>query len=307
MNWHIDNVGEIVKEVGQEIILPRWKKAESYQTRMKPCSLEGEDDQGRLSKMSEIYSSIVTDVDLLAEKELSIRLKGLMPESCILGEENYSSNPNIMSVLEKDDPVWIIDPIDGTFPFSRDKQTFGTIISLVKNGIILCGWIYHPVTNSLLVTETGGGTYFCGKRLNVLPSKPLSFMRGMLDMDIIHLAHSLNEIPSAPSFDLESYVCCCSPIMMLTEQKLFDDIDAGQRHFRAITRHCTPWDDAAGVLAIREAGGFVMDWYGANYNPSMMHTGLIAAANQADCLSIRDWLSSALQQINMSTLAEEKA
>lgn len=281
MKIDMDVVSDIVKEVGQKIILPLWKKLEPEQIKQKSNP-----------------SDIVTEADILAEQKLSSSFKALIPGSMIFGEEACSADPKVADALKEDEYVWIIDPVDGTLPFSKGEPSFGIMVSLVKKNVVLAGWIYHPATNDMLIAEAGAGAYFKGNRVKALPSTALSNMRGILGMDILPRLEALRQIPSAPEFDNQNYVCCGAPIALLTDLPFFDLPSRKQMHFRAVAKHCLPWDDAAGALAIREAGGELTNWAGELYRPDMFSCGIIAAPSLDDCLAIRDWLDAAFKSIN---------
>lgn len=283
-----EKVGTHIAAVGCEIILPAWKNGHSLSVRKKKIAEANEN-----SCLAD-YAGIVTDADGQAEKALCAGLMQMLPSSVCLGEEAYAQNPSLSNLFRGDAPIWIIDPIDGTLPFSKGQEAFGTIVSLVYKMEIIGGWIYHPVTGNLLTAQTGGGAYLNGCKLRVLERKSLEQMVGVLGMDLIGKRDFLSAQNGAPSFDAQNYICCCSPLVLLTDMELFPSIGGKQQHFRVSRTHLTPWDDAAGVLAIREAGGEAMNWRGDKYRPDMFHTGIVAAPSLDACDELRQWISNVL-------------
>ena len=269
-------ISALLREVGQTCILPFWKQLTEGQIRQKTSPTD-----------------IVTEADLLAERILSRRLRDLLPCSLVLGEEGYAENSQIISIFKDENPVWIIDPIDGTLQFTRGQHDFGTMVALVQAGEILAGWVYHPATDDLLMVENGSGAYFNDARLSMLPSLSLTEMYGILGMDILPDLPRIRQHSNAPSFDNDNYVCCAATIALLTDVPFHGRTTGAQHHFRAVAKHCMPWDDAANALAVRESGGEVINWAGHKYQPDMMGGGVISAPTYADCLALRDWLDQA--------------
>ena len=121
-----------------------------------------------------------------------------------------------------------------------------------------------------------------------------------LDMRPENLLDVINQYESANMpelhFDPQNYICCSASIMLLTGKILFDQEGGEQKHFRAVRKHCLPWDDAANSLAIREAGGELINWSGEIYMPDMFYTGVIAAPSLRDCLLLRETLVSVVKE-----------
>lgn len=277
MNIPMEAVAELIAQVGSDVILPFWRKLEPNQVHEKTSPTD-----------------LVTEADLRGEEHLTRGLKALLPEALVLGEESYAADPRCVEALQSEQPVWIIDPVDGTLPFASGQPDFGTIVALVQNNVVLAGWIYHPVTKDLLAAERGSGAFFNAQRVRMLPSQPLPKMHGILGMDILPQRFALQAQPDSPDFDPDNYVCCGAPVAVLTDHPFFHRASGRQKHFRAVRKHCLPWDDAAGALAVREAGGEVINWCGERYRPDMFYGGLIAAPSYEDGLALRDWLDKAL-------------
>ena len=271
-----DQVTEFMREVGQRVIMPRWRNLRDGEVSTKT----GPEDY-------------VTIADREAEVELSRMLAGILPGSLVVGEEAVAADPALMGALQSDRPVWIIDPVDGTRPFTQGDETFGIIIALTLGDDILAGWIHHPLTGDTLVTEKGSGAFFGGARVHVRDKTDFAAMAGILGM---RLRMPVDEMPGqgpGPQFVRRSFVSCQIYPAMLTGEPLFGLPVEPQYHFRATGSYSRPWDDAAGVLALREGGGEVIDWTGALYRPSMFDNGTIAANNLESALLLRDWLMPA--------------
>ncbi len=278
MHINIQLVSDIVAEVGRGVILPRWRNLQAHEIREKT----GPQD-------------LVTVADHEAEEKLAPLLRGLIPGSLVLGEERYAADHSVLNVLHTEQPVWIIDPVDGTKNFSEGAEQFGTIIALVHKGETLAGWIHHPVTGDTLVTELGSGAFFKGKRLSVMPPAPLSQLQGTLGTRLHKpVAKAVGKGPG-PQFHPHRNVSCEVYVALLTGEKLFPSSSPaeGQESFRVTLSGSKPWDDAAGVLAVREGGGEVIDWDGTPYHSAMLDNGIIAGPSLECCMELRDWLMPA--------------
>lgn len=278
LNFNPEQVTNAIREVGQNIILPRWRNLQQHEISEKT----GPHD-------------LVTIADKEAERDLTPMLQNILPGSVVLGEEGVAADPGILGILQGKDPVWIIDPIDGTGHFAKGEEDFGTIIALVRHNEILAGWIHHHVTGDTLIAEHGAGAYFRGEKLRVLAASALPEMHGALGGRLHDPVERYPGAGEGPKFDRrKSFVSCHIYVAMLTGQKIFPgDRSPPQQHFRVTMMGSKPWDDAAGVLALRESGGEVIDWTRERYRPDMYNTGIIAAPGYDACLKLCDWLTPA--------------
>jgi fructose-1,6-bisphosphatase/inositol monophosphatase family enzyme len=262
-----------MQEVGQTIIMPRWRNLQASEISQKTGPMD-----------------LVTIADKEAEAALTPMLKAVLPGSHVLGEESFAADPSLIDALRSEHPVWIVDPVDGTRPFAHGEETFGTIIALVQNDEILAGWIHHPITGDTLMTEKGAGAHMHGRRLAVAPFAAFADMFGILGVRLQMPVEKHPGTGQAPKFERKSFVACQVYPAMLTTQSLFGLPSEPQYHFRATASYSRPWDDAAGVLAIRESGGEVINWEGQPYRPTMFDNGTISASSAATALAVRDWL-----------------
>jgi myo-inositol-1(or 4)-monophosphatase len=166
---------------------------------------------------------------------------------------------------------FIIDPIDGTTNFLHGIPQFAISIALEREGHLVSAVIFNPVTDELYVAEKGQGAYFNERRLRVAARKTLS--------DILVAS-------GAPFMGKEGRD------EFLVELNAVLGVTAGMRRFGAASldlawvaagrfdafweRNLKPWDVAAGILIVREAGGVVSDLSGRD---GMLESGDILAAN----------------------------
>jgi fructose-1,6-bisphosphatase/inositol monophosphatase family enzyme len=133
-------IARIVREVAADEILPRWRNlaADEVQTKSRAGDL-------------------VTVADHAAEAALSRRFGAALPGSRVVGEEAVAADPEVLHHFRDADPVWVIDPIDGTRNFTQGGSTFDVMVALVVGGEPVAGWIYAPAEDTLYLGETGSG------------------------------------------------------------------------------------------------------------------------------------------------------
>ena len=102
---------------------------------------------------------LVTIADIETEAWLTPRLQNLLPGSFVLGEEAHARGDVSHTVLAQEAPVWLIDPVDGTYNFAHGNNRFCSMVSLVKNCHVLAGWIYFPVDGRLYWAGKDAGAH----------------------------------------------------------------------------------------------------------------------------------------------------
>ena len=211
-------------------------------------------------------NDFVSDVDRAAESEIIYQLKKAYPDNRILAEESgYVGNPD-------SDHLWIIDPLDGTTNFLAGIPHYAISIACHVNGRAEHGVIYDPIKREEFTASRGRGAYLNEQRLRVtgriskngalyatgvpFSSPSLEHMEPYLKViaDLVPGSAGLRRIGAA-SLDL-AYV-------------------AAGRFDAFWEMYLKPWDIAAGVLLLKEAGGIVSDFRGGD---SYLDSGHIVAA-----------------------------
>lgn len=230
-----ERVGAIIREAADTLIRPRFRHLEADAVSVKTHE-----------------NDLVTVADLETEVFLTRRLTDLLPGSLVLGEEAVYQTPEIGQVLDGDAPVWIVDPVDGTANFARGVPKFGVIVALVQNRRTLAGWIHDPVSGRLYTAAADAGAWCDGRRLSIAPRgrRTLSALSGCISRRLAERKrHLFGEITQQGS--------AAHDYMSLGE---------GRLDFR-LFRLLKPWDHAAGVLLVEEAGGYVRMLSGQRYAP----------------------------------------
>lgn len=225
-----------------------------------------------------------SEVDGLAEAEIIKEFRRSTPDYGILGEETGSSGKGSRF-------TWVIDPLDGTSNYLHGIPHFCVSIALVENGEPIHGVIFDPLRNDLFTASRGSGTQLNEKRVRIADRKDLNgamLITGFPPRErprasahlkcvdvLLNEAEDIRRTGSA-ALDL-AYVAC----------------GRADAYFEAGVK---PWDVAAGVLMVREAGGKVSDFRGQGTGP-MDTRGLMPRQIVAGNLKICD----ALQQKIVNT------
>jgi len=224
-------------------------------------------------------ANFVTAADRRAEEILRIELAKARPGYGFLGEEGGRQEGADKT------HCWIVDPLDGTTNFLHSIPQFAISIALEREGTIVAGVIYNPATEELFTAERGKGAFLNDKRLRVAARKRLA----------------------------DAVVACGLPHLGRGDLALFrkefaavQEKVAGLRRFGSAAldlawvaagrldgyceRDLSPWDTAAGIIMVREAGGFVTDISGRDdifanaeilAGNDTMHRELLALVKQA--------------------------
>ncbi len=211
------------------------------------------------------FKDFVTDVDKACEAAISSIITENFPEDSMLCEEGTVINGS-------SGRSWIVDPLDGTLNFIHSFPVFCISIALKgpKNNL-LTGVIYQPILKELFYAECGQGAFLNGKQITIssrtqketflmgtgLPFKEYHYLESSIEM-LKEVIHDSAGIRRAGSAALDLAYTACGRFDGFWEYKLF------------------PWDFAAGVLLVREAGGTVTDFTG---DPDVFQRQSIIAGN----------------------------
>ncbi|MDX6353231.1 MAG: hypothetical protein QOF98_134 [Streptomyces sp.] len=191
-------------------------------------------------------NDLVTTADRLAEERLTERLTALLPGSVVVGEEAVSADPGLLELLHGDDPVWVIDPVDGTSAFVRGDEGFSTLVTLVRGGQPIASWTYAPLLGLFATARRGQGAYLDGKPLRTATDRePL---RMWISNPVFRKAGERAALARLVATGVETVPCLTSAGLGYLE--VARGIADGVAFFWE-----APWDHAAGLLLVSEAGG----------------------------------------------------
>lgn len=223
----------------------------------------GEIEQLQVSRKGP--SDFVSAADLKAEKTLRTELEKGRPKFGFLLEESGE----IQGADKRH--RWIIDPIDGTTNFLHGIPHFAISIGLQMDEEIIAGLVYNPVTNEMFYAEKGKGAFLNDHRLRVSA-------RSDLGDSIIATGIPFRGIPGHSSFlnRLERVMKVTAGVRRMGTASLDLAYVAAGRYDGFWEVGLKPWDIAAGLLLVQEAGGFISDIEGGR---TMLATGDVVSAN----------------------------
>jgi myo-inositol-1(or 4)-monophosphatase len=205
----------------------------------------------------------VSEVDKLAEAEIIKELRRAYPDHAILAEESGATGKGPLT--------WVIDPLDGTHNYLRGIPHFSVSIALLEKGVPIHAVVFDPLRDELYTASKGDGAYINDRRMRVskrenlggamiatgFPFRQREHLTAQLDMTraLLGQAEDIRRSGSA-ALDL-AYV-------------------AAGRYDGYFEIGLKPWDMAAGVLLVHEAGGRYCDFAGRDGIPA---SGNIIAGN----------------------------
>ncbi|MER8440534.1 inositol monophosphatase [Mesorhizobium sp. M1312] len=208
----------------------------------------------------------VSQADLKAEEILFTELSKARPGYAFLMEER--------GLIEGDDGQhrWIVDPLDGTTNFLHGIPLFAISIALERQGQIVAGVVYNPAMDELYTAERGGGAFMNDRRLRVAGRTKL--IDTVIGCGVPHLGRGQH---GNFLVELRNVMAEVSGVRRLGSASLDLAYVAAGRMDGFWETGLSAWDVAAGILLIREAGGFISDFAGGQ---NMLDGGSIVAGNE---------------------------
>jgi myo-inositol-1(or 4)-monophosphatase len=182
---------------------------------------------------------------------------------------------------------WIIDPLDGTTNFLHGIPLFAISLALEREGQIVAGVVYNPVINELYVAERGAGAFLNDRRMRVARRQKLD------DAVIATGIPPLGRRPGAEAYldELGRVMREVAGVRRCGAAALDLAWVASGRFDGFWENGLSAWDVAAGILLVREAGGYVTDMAGlADGLPGGSAPGSILAGNEAIHAALRPLL-----------------
>ncbi len=235
--------------------------------------------QARFGKMNRVQikgrRNLVTEADLKSEAKILQILKEEFPEHSILSEEAGASGI-------QGEYNWIIDPLDGTNNFHFGIPFFCINIALAKKEEVILGVTYDPVRNEMFYAVKGQGTYLNGKKCSVTHIDSLAEISVGVD---------LGYVPDRSKELLDIVVSLWTQVHCL---RLMGSSALGLAYVSCgrlglyFHKYIYPWDIASGLLLVRESGGEINNFTGANAN---INDREIIAANKDLLQKFTEWLA----------------
>ena len=214
----------------------------------------------------------------------------------IIVYELSKARPNFGFLLEEGGEIkgqdtsnrWIVDPLDGTTNFLHGLPHFSISIALERDGEPAAGVVYEPLTDQMFTAEKGQGAHLNNHRIRV---------SGRHDLTESLFCTGIPFAGRGPQTDHERFLKQLGAVMGISSGVRRFGSAALDLAYVAAGRYegfwesgLEAWDMAAGIILVREAGGYVSDLKGGN---GMMQSGEIVAANDLLHVKLREILSQA--------------
>ena len=245
-------IHDLLRAVTERAILPYYQKLAAHQITAK------------------IADDVVTVADKLAEEMLTEGLARIA-DLPVVGEEAAFADETVLDRVAGD--CWIVDPVDGTRNFALGRPPFGILLAMAQGGEAHTGWIYDCLTGRLCVAHRGKGAFIDGEKIVARPTgeeRPVAAV-SMMFVDPDRRA-GLKAALGDDYRQVDIPWCCAEQYPRLA---------LGQNDL-ALFERTLPWDHAAGVLWLNEAGGKAARPDGSPYRvDEWQRPGLIGAASPA--------------------------
>ncbi|MBZ9988752.1 inositol monophosphatase [Mesorhizobium sp. BH1-1-5] len=208
----------------------------------------------------------VSQADRKAEEIVFTELSKARPGYAFLMEER--------GAVEGEDAQhrWIVDPLDGTTNFLHGIPIFSVSIALERQGQVVAGVVYNPAMDELYTAERGGGAFMNDRRLRVAGRSKLT--DAVIGCGVPHLGRGQH---GNFLIELRNVMAEVSGVRRLGSAALDLAYVAAGRMDGFWETGLSSWDIAAGMLLVREAGGFVSDMSGGQ---EMLDNGEVVAGNE---------------------------
>ena len=168
---------------------------------------------------------------------------------------------------------WLIDPLDGTTNYLHGIPHFCLSIALERDGELVAGTVFDPLRDELFWAERGAGAYLNGRRLRVSARRRLE--EAVFATGIPHLGRPEHDAFLAR---LEAVMAGAAGLRRFGAAALDLAYVGAGRYDGFWETNLNPWDIAAGIVIVREAGGYVSETSGGD---AMLASGDILAANDS--------------------------
>ncbi len=209
------------------------------------------------------HHDYVTEIDRTAERRIIENLLRAEPGSRILGEEFSPED------VDLDGLVWVVDPLDGTANYLHGYPWWSVSIAAAIDGELVAGTVWHVSTHRRYTAWDGGGAWCGPERLRVSTiADPAPSLLGT--------GFPFKHPELLPRYlDQFSRVTPRSSGVRRAGSAALDLAHVAQGHFDAFWELVlAPWDKAAGIVLVREAGGVVTNLDGTPAGPR--HGGIVA-------------------------------
>jgi len=249
------------------VVIDRKARLEVAERAARAAGAELLRQRGRASVREKGRFDLVTDADVAAQRVIQEELAAAYPDDAFLGEECNTQS----AAYAPGQAVWVVDPLDGTTNYVHDNPTFAVSVGLVIDGRAEAGVIYDPCRDEVFRAARGLGTFLNGKPLHCSP--------------IDSLEHALISVGFPANWQGQEAVLAAwrwfgyqTQGMRRTGSSALNlaYVAAGRFDGFFAFQIC-PWDVAAGIVMVEEAGGRISRRDGGQYD--VFSSELIVASN----------------------------
>lgn len=237
---------------------------------------------GKVKQVSfkSVQSNLVTEIDHKSEEIIIETLQKDFPDFDILAEESGSLSTTNSEFM------WVIDPLDGTTNFAHGLAIFSISIGLIRGNEVIAGVVYDPTRDQMFTAEKGKGALLNGKKLSV--SKTKDIKKALL---VTGFPYNVEENPDK---------CFERFVMMTKSSRAVRRLGSAALDFAYVAAgifdgfwevKLNPWDIAAGLLLVEEAGGKVTTFSGEEsdiFNPQVLATNGHIHSKMIELLSLSE-------------------
>ncbi len=197
---------------------------------------------------------IVTEMDKKSEKLITGFLMEKFPDHSFVAEEGTNVDGNSGF-------VWYIDPLDGTTNYAYNIPWYAVSIGLHKDGIPFSGVVYNPANGEMFTAQAGEGVFLNGEPIKVSEREELTQC-----VLATGFPYYIKEKPDRVMGNLQKFLVNTHGVRRFGAAALDLAYTAAGIYDGFWEEGLKPWDTAAGILMVMEAGGKVSDYNGDNYN-----------------------------------------
>lgn len=213
-------------------------------------------------------SDLVSEADVAAETLILNRIRTAFPHHAILAEESQTE----LVSDEIPEHLWIVDPLDGTTNFAHGIPHFAVSIAYYRRGVAECGVVFNPARDDWYVAARGAGAWYQEERLQVGSQTELS--NSLIGLGFYYDRGAMMEATLATIHEL--FKQGIHGVRRFGTAAL-DLAHVARGFYGAFFEYqLSPWDFAAGVLLVEEAGGVVTTAQGS---PLPLKKGSVLASN----------------------------
>ncbi len=208
--------------------------------------------------------NLVTEMDKACEAFIVEAITTAFPDHAIVAEEGSA-------VLSSSGYRWFVDPLDGTTNYAHGLPIYCVSLGLEKDGEIICGAVFDPSQDEMFTATAGGGVFLNKEPLHV--SAETELLKSLL---VTGFPYDIRRTSQDNLANFCTFAKQARAVRRLGSAALDLCWVAAGRFDGFWELKLSPWDMAAGVLFVREAGGLVTDFDGGPYD---LHSGRIIATN----------------------------